>query len=213
MGKRKLGTALILLIAITAISVAYFLKYGIRPSLHVPTGMRLTIEPGQSQPIETDDYSIDVSIPKDEPFSVGTLHVAEVNSYSFSLERDGMPETALISDITGDGVDDVIIVNRSAGSGGYVEIWLLERTENGFRHQRIPDLPTHFLEGYGGHDVVGIVDGKIARLHPIYRDQLQFKLTLTEFPIQRVSDSNAMPSGGREMLLFDFQHGYWQTVD
>lgn len=171
--------------------------------------MRLAISPGESREVKLGTDLLIIAIPAGEGYSIGTLTISRNGATITTCERDGMPESLHVDDITGDGKPDLVIVNRSAGSGGYVEIWLCESKPSGFSARRLPELPVNLLKGYGGHDVVGIVDGRVTRLHPLYAKHLELTLSLKSFPLQLVPDSNAAPSGGQQSVYYDTETDQW----
>lgn len=175
--------------------------------------LRLDLAPGKSQSVSIGEDVLTISIPTEEAYSIGTLSVVINGTTIATFERDGMPESLHVDDVTGDGMQDMVLVNRSAGSGGYVDIWLLERTATGFDARRLPELSAKLLNGYGGHDVVGIIDGNITRLHPRYAKHIELTFSLKSFPIQLVPDANSSPTGGQKLVAYDVETDQWQLVD
>lgn len=130
------------------------------------------------------------------------------------LERDGGMNRAWIGDVTADGIEDAVIVIQSAGSGSYVDVYLMETKTTNFLVSRLPEL---IAPGYMGHDEVRIQDGSIVRSFPTYIGEDKVRIDRQwemkdaargKLPIRKERDSNSNPSGTTKAFRFDRKAGW-----
>jgi hypothetical protein len=121
------------------------------------------------------------------------------HNYAETYE-DGAPiSEVFVADLDGNGFDEIYIITTSAGSGSY-------GTVLGFASNKDKSLSMiHFpetqegkenFEGYMGHDTFKIVDQKLVRIFPVYRE----------------GDANTNPTGGKRKLVYGLYPGeaMWQ---
>ena len=145
---------------------------------------------------------LELRIPADEAASTGTYAVvvrwADRPADRIEGERDGSVEKLWFHDLDGDRRDEVLVVTRSAGSGGYgaLQAWSRD-AQSHWQPLEVPDLHPHQAAGYMGHDVFTLVEGVLWR----------------EFPVYREEDPNARPTGGQARLRFDPSEWKWVRLD
>lgn len=113
-------------------------------------------------------------------------------------DRDPISEVFL-SDLDGNGFDEIYIMTTSQGSGSYG--FVLGFASNRDRSISIVNFPEIeegdvTFEGYMGHDSFTISDRKLLRSFPIYRE----------------GDGNSDPTGGRRTVTYGLHPGeaMWQ---
>ena len=146
-------------------------------------GYIVVVEKGTGEPESIGSYSLRLYKDDMDHFVTGVVSI-----------RDGRLEEIWIDDIDENGRLDVIINTRSAGSGGYCIIDIYEMNRNKLIKKEFI-LPTNF-DGYMGHDSFSINNKKLIRSYPFYRP----------------SDSNANPTGGQSIWIYDFKKKAWLKV-
>lgn len=172
--------------------------------------------PGKSASLVVAGRTVEIAVPAGEGFTFGSFQIA-VPATGFSrkkLERDGSLNRIWIGDVTSDGIEDMVIVIKSGGSGSYADVFLLETVTTNFVISRLPEFTT---PGYMGHDVVSVQNGAIVRSFPTYIDDdkvrldRQYKpndLLRGKSPVRKKPDSNATPSGSTKTFRFDVKRGW-----
>lgn len=122
-----------------------------------------------------------------------------------------------MTDVSGDGAEDGVFVIRSAGSGSYVSVVVLESNGAGYALRVLPDIGG--VPGYMGHDRVEVRGKAIVRSFPTYIDRESVRIDQQwtpedalsgKAPFKREADSNASPSGGDTELRFDYSANHWK---
>lgn len=181
------------------------------------------LNPGGELVFEIGKRPVVASVPKEEGATHGSFMISSpvVGYHSGPIERDGSLERIWVDDVTGDGVEDAVILVRSGGSGSYVEIFVLEGIPSGFVLRELPDLPVVGKPGYMGHDLVTVRDGIIHRSFPGYdssgKTRVDQQWTVKdglqgESPIKKGEDSNAEPSGKTVRFRYEYAAGEWKPV-
>lgn len=178
------------------------------------------LTPGRAQRIQLGRHEAIISVPKGEGYSIGTLQI-EVPDLGFTspaIERDGSPESVWIADVNADSLDDAVFVIRSAGSGAYASIVVLESAGKSFRVRKLPEVSG--IPGYMGHEKVVVIGRTIRCSFPTYIDRRsprvdrQWRLDdglAGESPIKTDPDSNARPSGATKVLQYDYSTRRWEA--
>lgn len=134
--------------------------------------------------------------------SIGTIKVRtegfEHNFNEVFEERDPISDV-FVTDLDGNGFDEIYIITTAAGSGGYGSVLGLASNKDkslsmiNFPESRKDDA--HF-EGYMGHDTFKIEERKLVRVFPVYNK----------------GDTNAHSTGGRRKLFYGLAPGeaMWQ---
>ncbi len=154
------------------------------------------------QPEQEDPPVLELRIPAGEEASIGSYAVVlrwpDRPVERIAGERDGSVEKLWFHDLDGDGRGEVLVVTRSAGSGGYgaLQVWSRD-AESAWQPLEVPDLHPHQAGGYMGHDAFTLVDGELWREYPIYREE----------------DPNARPTGGQARLRFASLETGWVRQD
>ncbi|MDF1799424.1 MAG: PliI family lysozyme inhibitor of I-type lysozyme [Planctomycetota bacterium] len=181
----------------------------------------LGLEPGQEQLLLSRDLDVTLRVPAGEGHSIGTMVVAprspdEEPQTELVLERDGGLEAAWLADLDGDRVDDLLLVTRSAGSGGYLALTLLRSHPEGLEAELLPGLSASDFPGYRGHGRVEVLDGVIELEFPLYGDHLEVAdrpletIVKGELPVTLEDDPNARPTDGKRRVRFDLAAGEWR---
>jgi len=113
---------------------------------------------------------------------------------SIHQEIDGEVVDAEVADLNQDGFPEIYIYIASSGSGSYGS--LVAYSSNGNKSMTaiyLPELTDDKKNsiGYMGHDMFFIIDNKLSRRFPIYKDE----------------DSNVHASGGMRQLSYALHSG------
>ena len=108
-------------------------------------------------------------------------------------DRDGMIQDCWMANIDADESAEVLLFSRSAGSGGYAQLYGYKFAGDQLRPMELPDPDPILMEGYQGRDSYELMDGKLFRRFPIYRQ----------------SDPNCCPGGGDRVIEFDSATNEW----
>jgi len=111
--------------------------------------------------------------------------------------RDGSIENCWISNIDADDGAEFLLMTRSAGSGGYAQLYVYEFFGNELHLLNLPDPDPDLMRGYQGRDSYGVTDGTLVRRFPVYLD----------------GDANCCPQGGERYIEFDSAHAVWRLAD
>ncbi len=179
------------------------------------------LHPGSSLHVTNTPREMIISIPDGEAHSIGTFEVTmESHHYHESgIPRDGSVESAWISDLNDDGIEDVMFVIRSSGSGSYAELTLLLSQGKGFVIDQILMSLDASVQGYMGHDTITLVGNKIYRSFPTYSDSKEWRLDRQweiqdglegKIPVKKAPDSNSNPSGSTMRLWYDNKEKAWK---
>lgn len=178
-----------------------------------------SLKPGGEAGVQVGDYEAKISIPNGEGFSFGTMkiEIPEIGFISPTIERNGSLESVWIADVSGDQTDDAVFVIRSAGSGSYASVFVLESNGKTFRVRPLSEITA--FPGYMGHDQITVMDGTIFCAFPTYVDRsstrvdMQWKLRDGldgELPFKKEPDSNSDPSGATITLHYDYGTHAWK---
>ena len=117
----------------------------------------------------------------------------EHNHGEVYADRDPISDV-FVSDLDGNGFDEIYIITTSAGSGCYgTVLGLASNKDKSLSMIHFPEAregDAHF-EGYMGHDIFTIEDRKLVRVFPVYNQ----------------GDTNEKPSGGRRKLVYGLVPG------
>ena len=134
--------------------------------------------------------------------SLSTIKIStkdfEYNYTEMYKDRDPISDIFL-SDIDGDGFDEIYIVMTSAGSGSYgTVLGLVSNKDRSLSMINFPEIREgdNNFRGYMGHDIFKIEDQKLVRIFPIYNQD----------------DTNQFPTGGKRKLVYGLYPGeaMWQ---
>ena len=100
---------------------------------------------------------------------------------------------AFITDLNGDGFDELYVITTSAGSGSYSSIHgIASNSDKSATPVYVPEISEQDLsdgakfQGYMGHDSIYLQEGFIARKFPVYKE----------------GDANCCPTGGYKTLSY-----------
>jgi len=135
--------------------------------------------------------------------SINTLQIKpsglEMDNSVIEKEIDGTVTDAEIADINGDGSPEIYIYINSAGSGSYGDV--IAYSANNKKSLSPIYLPPLMddkanMHGYMGHDEFAVIENRLARRFPVYKD----------------SDTNSEPTGGFRQLHYQLVAGEasWQ---
>lgn len=105
------------------------------------------------------------------------------------VEADGTVTGSEVADLNGDGSPEIYVFVTSAGSGSYGSLVAYgANNKKSLSAISLPELGpgTPGAEGYQGHDEFAVVENRLARRFPVYRE----------------GDSNATPTGGTRQLNY-----------
>ncbi|MEH6591928.1 MAG: hypothetical protein V7746_16825 [Halioglobus sp.] len=113
----------------------------------------------------------------------------EIDNTALVLELDGTAYLAELADLDSNGWPELYVYSSSAGSGSYGSLTAF--AVNGGKSATpvyLPPINTDpaASEGYQGHDEFRVVENRLVRRYPVYRD----------------TDTNAAPSGGTRQLQY-----------
>ena len=108
--------------------------------------------------------------------------------------RDGMIQDCWMTNIDADEGAEVLLFTRSAGSGGYAQLYGYELAGDELHPLELPDPDADLMEGYQGRDSYELTDGKLFRKFPIYLED----------------DPNCCPGGGDRVIEFDSANDTWK---
>ena len=100
------------------------------------------------------------------------------------------------ADLNSDGFDELYVVTRSAGSGGYATIYAWssnnDKSVTPVYFRELPEKEQEeVFKGYMGHDSVYVVKNRLIRKFPVYKD----------------GDANCCPSGGIKVVKYALKQG------
>jgi len=134
-----------------------------------------------------------------------SIQIATLETRNFEIINDTYDlgevdpiEDVFLSDLDGDGFEEIYITTRSAGSGSYGGIYgFASNRDKSVSEIYIPeprqlpgDVATFFM-GYRGHNIFRIKDGVLVNEFPVYAD----------------SDSNAKPTQNRRTVFYSLKLG------
>jgi hypothetical protein len=146
-------------------------------------------------------------------FQLSSPNVASINELKIvptGLSRDNTPivrtidgqvSGAEVADLDADGSPELYVYVHSAGSGSYGSlVGYAANKRRSLSEIALPPLADTpgADRGYMGHDQFAVVENRLARRFPVYRD----------------GDTNAAPSGGVRQLQYKLQRGEagWRLV-
>jgi hypothetical protein len=117
-----------------------------------------------------------------------------VDNGELTAELDGTAYRAELADLDGNGWPEIYVYVSSAGSGSYGSL-VAYAVNNGKSVTPIYLPPMEqtpeALKGYMGHDQFAVVENRLVRRFPIYRED----------------DTNSAPSGGTRQLQYRLEAG------
>ena len=134
--------------------------------------------------------------------SLSTIKISTKDfGYNYSgIYKDKDPITDIfLSDLDGNGFDEIYIIITSAGSGSYgTVLGFASNKDKSLSMINFPEVQEgdiHF-KGYMGHDTFKIEERKLVRIFPIYNK----------------GDTNQNPTGGKRKLIYGLYPGeaMWQ---
>lgn len=166
------------------------------------TGCRTNITNKSTLERKCKDYLVRLDVDPMEAPSIGSYNLKiyeddEVPCFVDGLiwPRDGSIEGFWV--LPGNGQSFTILIwTCCAGSGGYSNLDVFIFKNSKLTIQMLPDLTEAQLTGYMGHDIFGIVTGRIFRSFPKYNQ----------------GDSNAEPTGGRAWFIYQPMTKKWQEI-
>ena len=105
------------------------------------------------------------------------------------VEADGTVTGSEVADLNGDGSPEIYVYVTSAGSGSYGSLVAYSaNNRKSLSAISLPDLApgTPGAEGYQGHDEFAVVENRLGRRFPVYRE----------------GDSNSAPTGQTRQLNY-----------
>jgi hypothetical protein len=134
--------------------------------------------------------------------SLSTIKISTKDfEYNYSgIYKDRDPITDIfLSDLDGNGFDEIYIIITSAGSGSYGKVLgFASNKDKSLSMINFPEVQEGNInfKGYLGHDTFKIEDRKLVRIFPIYNQ----------------SDTNQNPTGGKRKLIYGLYPGeaMWQ---
>lgn len=180
----------------TILSLVVFV-YGVA-AMDVGHALAATNSAGYSE-YKTDSYVVRISEGPGEMASIGSFAVHVYDSAGVEWmagiirPRDG----GLIKSWVTRGDRNPVRIwvwIKSAGTGSYGELELLEFNGKALQHIPLPAPDKKLLQGYMGHDEYSVEKDKAYRRFPLYRK----------------NDSNIMPTGGSACLELDVRNRTWK---
>lgn len=179
-----------------------------------------SLAPGSSITFALEAKQLRISLPPGEGASEGTFKVETIEPEYTSgpVDRDGSLERLFIGKFAGNSSSAALFVIRNAGSGSYVQLYMLDNENGQLKLTVLPEPGTDQLNGYSGHDVVTVIGGRIARTFPIYSSESHARLdrnyTLDkahnhESPIVTGPDPNVRPTAGSRRLFYNITNKMW----
>jgi len=200
MKKLFLGITLLGIILIVLFFV--FIKFRV-PNLKKPTGevhQNEVGKPGQTlSGIKTYTTRSGKTITVEDTHPVGmSLSTVIITSVGFEIDKpitltDIDPlQNVLLSDLDGDGFDEIYLIAQSAGSGSYGQVFgfasKCDKSLIGINTENLnsADRDTDLFSGYMGHETYNIKEGDLVITFPVYNE----------------NDSNAEPTGGTKEIHY-----------
>jgi hypothetical protein len=120
-------------------------------------------------------------------------------NYSEIYENRDPISDIFLSDLDGNGFNEIYIITTSAGSGSYGTVLGFASNKNkSLSMINFPEVHEgdNNFKGYMGHDTFKIADRKLVRIFPIYNQ----------------GDTNQNPTGGKRKLVYGLYSGeaIWQ---
>ena len=105
---------------------------------------------------------------------------------------DGTVVGAEVADLDANGSPEIYIYAESAGSGSYgTLIAYAVNNKKSMTPIYMPELDDKLADGYMGHDEFAVVESRLARRFPIYKE----------------ADSNAKPTGKTRQISYKLKAG------
>jgi hypothetical protein len=120
-------------------------------------------------------------------------------NYSEIYENRDPISDIFLSDLDGNGFNEIYIITTSAGSGSYgTVLGFASNKDKSLSMINFPEVHEgdNNFKGYMGHDTFKIADRKLVRIFPIYNQ----------------GDTNQNPTGGKRKLVYGLYSGeaIWQ---
>jgi hypothetical protein len=140
--------------------------------------------------LELQGLQFHVICPNDSSINELKIEVVGIEgTKSISREVDGFIVDAEIADLNADGFPELYVYAQSMGSGSYGSVIAYASNRNkSLSEIFMPPLDENAkaYKGYMGHDEFAVVEQKLARRFPIYKD----------------GDTNALPTGGTRQIEY-----------
>ena len=165
-----------------------------------PGASRVESEPKPGEYIEEThgDYTMRCMRGDDSAASIGSYVVTiSMNGKAITEVtgvRDGTIQDCWMTNIDADESAEVLLFTRSAGSGGYAQLYAYKFADDELYLLELPDPDANLMEGYQGRDSYELTDGKLIRKFPIYLED----------------DPNCCPGGGERVIEFDSANAVWK---
>lgn len=149
-----------------------------------------------NQTLELQGIRFSLSCPNDS--SINTLSIQpsglQIDNSPIVREVDGSVTGAEVADLNTDGSPEVYVYVNSAGSGSYGSlVAYAANNHKSLGEIYLPpleqDVPA--VQGYMGHDEFAVVENRLVRRFPVYRD----------------GDTNSAPTGGTRQLQYKLVQG------
>lgn len=140
--------------------------------------------------IETKDIKIEINSRGNEDLKNLELTINSTGKdliYKKAIQYDGTIQDAVTADLNGDGLYEVYIFNKSAGSGSYGQLIAYQYNGNKLDSISIEELSDELSQKYLGHDSFSIDKKHLKRFFPIYNEM----------------DPNCCPTGGLKELKYN----------
>ncbi|MFC2139205.1 hypothetical protein ACFLR4_00965 [Bacteroidota bacterium] len=119
----------------------------------------------------------------------------EINHMNMIISKEissGDPniEDSWVTDLDEDKNPEIIVFQRTSGSGGYGELKFYELVGKELEAYKLPNLNSRIDKFYRGRDNFSIIDNYIEHSFPAYND----------------SDANCCPTGGKIIIKYELKH-------
>lgn len=111
-------------------------------------------------------------------------------------DRDGTLQNCWMRNIDGDQDAEVLLVSKSAGSGGYANLYVYKFDGKQLQPTELPDPDPDLMVGFQGRDRYEVLDGVLTR----------------RFPVYQAGDPNCCPEGNDRVIAFDAAAGAWKLA-
>ena len=148
---------------------------------------------------------IEVEVDNTESASINKLNIASDDfkeTILIKLETDPLIDVFL-NDLDNNGIEELYLITKSAGSGSYGGIHAFITDENKkLLQSSIPEFSTDetkkgaMFDGYMGHDTFYIKNSLLVR----------------EFPLYKEKDSNANPTGGTKKIFYTLEDNKFKIL-
>lgn len=109
-------------------------------------------------------------------------------------DRDGTIQDCWMTNIDADEDAEVLLFSKSAGSGGYAQLYAYRFDGEELQRIELPPPDSDLMGGYQGRDSYELIDGTLFRRFPIYQED----------------DPNCCPEGDDRVIEFDSATSAWK---